>query len=462
VLHKEGHRTRLAESSGKIQATSASHPSTPSWFGDVVIISSSLRTHGVLGTISEQGRVARKRCGRAERIDVLTVLFGSALSGERTLEALYERLQPCAVPFMAVCERDPVPSRSALSRFVAAVTEEAVEALRTRFLKDLLARPLTPAKPTGGLVDRQGDTWRVCDIDGTREAARQRAFPQTDERPLPFRQVENVCAPGSRGRTRGETVRTRTTVSPAHRSQWLGSCGNRGNGRSREELRTGLCASGRDLAAHQLPPERTLIRRDGHDGNGAVLSDVAGFACVTCGKDNRLLDHPRIQTRVHLPPDQVHHRPESQLVRSLSACPQILVGSEGMPCRVVVATHPAGKNKSPMGVTRAGVVSERFFTNLPHQAFPTRDVVAWSLHRGACEPILSDEDRAQDPDRWGSHSAWGQEYWHVISLWVWNRRLEGGHQLTPEPLRTTECAPVLPSPPPYAAPASGSAPPKGG
>ena len=54
-----------------------------------------------------------------------------------------------------------------------------------------------------------------------------------------------------------------------------------------------------------------------------------------------------------------------------------------MPCRVVVATHPAGKKKSPIGVTRAGVVYELFFTNLPQHAFTACDVVELYLHRGA-------------------------------------------------------------------------------
>jgi hypothetical protein len=52
-------------------------------------------------------------------------------------------------------------------------------------------------------------------------------------------------------------------------------------------------------------------------------------------------------------------------VRNLYDCPQVPVGPEGMLRRVVVATHPAGKKKSPVGVTRAGVVYELFFTTLP-------------------------------------------------------------------------------------------------
>jgi hypothetical protein len=151
-----------------------------------VLLSRYLRQHGILSKICEQVRFARKRFGRYEVIDFLTVLFGYAISGERTLEAFYERLQPFAVPFMALFERDQLPSRSALSRFLAALTEVPVEALRTLFLDDLESRPLSNAsseKQTGGLVDRAGTSWVVFDIDGTREAARQRALPQSDDLP---------------------------------------------------------------------------------------------------------------------------------------------------------------------------------------------------------------------------------------------------------------------------------------
>jgi len=356
--------TSIADSSVKIQTTSEPNPSTPGWFGEVVLLIRYLRTHDVLTKISEGVRFARRRMGHYEVIDFLAVLFGYAISGERTLEEVYQRLQPFAVPFMALFERDQLPSRSALSRFLAALTEAPVEALHTLFLDDLLARPLTPDKQTGGLVDRAGNTWIVFDIDGTREAARQRALPLTDELPPPFRRLDDVCAPGYRGRKRGEVVRTRTTASQAHSYQWLGSFGNRGKGRYREELRKGLSAIGRYLTTHHLPQERARLGLDGQYGNGAVLSDVAGFADVPRGKDYDLLNHPQIQARLHLPPDQSQQRPESQMERSLYDCPDVPVGPDDVPCRVVVATHPTGKKKSPVGVTRAGIVYELFFTNL--------------------------------------------------------------------------------------------------
>ena len=387
--------TSIADGSVRIQTSSECAASPPSWFGEVVLMAAHLRKHDVLGKIAEHVRFARRRFGRYEVIDFLAVLFGYAMSGEHTLEAFYERLQPFAGPFMALFERDQLPARSTLSRFLAALTPEPVEALRTLFLDDLESRPLptdSNEKQTGGLVDRAGNTWVVFDIDGTREAARQRALPQTEDLPAPFRRLDDVCAPGYTGRKRGQVVRTRTVISQAHTFQWLGTFGNRGNGRYRTELRQGLSAVSRYLTAHQLPQECALLRLDGQYGTGAVLSDVAGFAFVTRGKDYTVLDHPLVQARLHLPPDQLQQRPESQLVRSLYDCPGVPVGPEGVPCRVVVATHPASTKKSPVGLTREGVVYELFFTKLPQQVFTACDVVELYLHRGAFEPALADED----------------------------------------------------------------------
>jgi hypothetical protein len=300
---KEAPMTSIADGAVIIQTSAESVPSTPSWFGEVTLMAAYLRKHGVLTKISERMRIARRRFGRYEVIDFLVVLFGYAISGESTLETFYERLQPFATPFMALFERDHLPARSTLSRFLAALTSEPVEALRTLFLDDLLSRPLVPEKQTGGLMDRAESSWVVFDIDGTREAARQRALPQSEELPAAHRRLNDVCAAGYTGRKRGQVVRTRTVISQAHSFQWLGSFGNRGNGRYRTELRQGLTAIGRYLMAHQLPQARTLLRLDGQYGTGAVLADLAGFAFVTRGKEYTVLNYPLVQARLHLPPD---------------------------------------------------------------------------------------------------------------------------------------------------------------
>src|SRR5260370_9629319 len=136
----------IANGAVNIQTTSESKPSPPSWFGEVVLLVTQLEKQGRLTKLCEHVRFGRRRFGRYEVIDFLAVLFGYAISGERTLEEFYESLQPFAIPFMALFDRDQLPARSTLSRFLAALTEEPVEALRTLFLVDLLARALTHDK----------------------------------------------------------------------------------------------------------------------------------------------------------------------------------------------------------------------------------------------------------------------------------------------------------------------------
>jgi hypothetical protein len=449
----------IADSPVCIQTSSESVPSTPSWLGEVVLLVQHLRKQGILDAICERVRFARRRFGRYEVIDFLAVLFGYAISAERTLEAFYEELSPVASTFMALFDRDRLPARSTLSRFLRALTPEPVEALRALFLEDLLARPLGKEEQIGGLVDREGCERVVFDIDGTREAARQRALPKGLDLPAAQRRLTESCAPGYTGRKRGEVVRTRTAVSQAHSFQWLGSFGNRGNGLYREELCRALAAIGCYLAAYQLPQERALLRLDGQYGRGAIVADLAGFSFVMRGKDYAVLDRPEVQARLHLPPDQHQRRPESPITRALYDCPDVPVGPAGERCRVVVATHPAGKKKSRVGLTRAGVVYELFFTSLPQQAFTAVDVVELYLHRGAFEPALADEDQEQDPDRWCSHAPGGQEVWQIVSQWVWNLRLELGHVLEPEPLRTTEFASAVQEAIEAQAPVTGYGPP---
>jgi hypothetical protein len=366
---KEAHMTSIADGSVIIQTSSESVPSTPSWFGEVVLMVAHLRKQGVLSAIGERVRFARRRFGHYEVIDFLAVLLGYALSGEQTLEGFYEALSPFATVFMALFDRDRLPARSTLSRFLAALSPEPVEALRTLFLEDLLARPLSKEEQSGGLWDRAGVRWQVFDVDGTREAARQRALPVTADRPSPQRRLREVCAAGYTGRKRGEVVRTRTTILQAHTHQWLGTFGNPGNGLYRQELRRAVAVIQAYVQAHKFPEEHVLLRLDGQYGTGAVLSDLAGRSFVVRGKEYQLLDRTEVQTRLHLPEDQQLSHPESQMVRTLYDCPAVSIGPSGLRYRVVVATHPAGTTKSRVGVTRDGIVYELFLTNLPQQAF---------------------------------------------------------------------------------------------
>jgi hypothetical protein len=187
---------------------------------------------------------------------------------------------------MALFGGSQLPHRATLSRFLAVLDEPLVEALRTVFLQDALAR-LGPETDVGGLWDRLGTRWTVFDLDGTRQAARQRALPQGPDLPPAQRRVSAVCAPGYTGRKRGEVVRTRTTLLQAHTHQWLFTSGAAGNGDYRGELVRALTVIVAYQAALGLLPSQALVRLDGLYGNGAIVVDLIarGVCFVRRGKD---------------------------------------------------------------------------------------------------------------------------------------------------------------------------------
>ena len=221
----------IACSAVSIQTSPQSVPSTPSWLGEVAVVARYLSHLDLFEKIALEVRFSRRRFGIYDVIDFVAVLIGYALSGEATLKAFYERLLPFATVFMALFGRKELPSRSALSRFLKALNQPTVEALRVLFEKDLVSRPLTQQdEHQGGLWDRCGERWVVFDGDGTRQAARQRALPHTKDLPSAHRRMDSVCAAGYTGHKRGEVVRTRTTLAQAHTHQWLGTFGGSGNG----------------------------------------------------------------------------------------------------------------------------------------------------------------------------------------------------------------------------------------
>jgi hypothetical protein len=208
------------------------------------------------------------------------------------------------------------------------------------------------------------------------------------------------------------------------------------------------------LSSQQLPLDHVIVRLDGQYGDGAIVADLDrhGLSYVMRGKDYHLLDLPTLQARLAQPPDQVVTHPETGTTRALFDCPDVLLSPGGPRSRVIVATHPEAVTAARIGITRDGVVYELFFTALPQRAFTPADVLDQYLHRGGFETVLSDEDKEQDPDRWVSHTPWGQEFWQIIAQWIWNMRLEMGHRLHPTPMRITAFASALAEPLPVPPP----------
>jgi hypothetical protein len=307
--------------------------------GEVAAFAQVLTHEGILKAIQNLVCFARTRFGHYDVIDFVAVLIGYALSGEPTLLAFYERLLPFGEPFMALFGRNQLPHRSTLSRFLAALDQTPVEALRARFQEDLLARK--PFASPGGLFDRTGGQWIMVDVDGTRQAARQRALPQTELLPAPHRRFDQVCAPGYQGRKRGEVVRTRTVLLQAHTHQFLGTFGGPGNGDYRGELLRAIQVSTSYATQLALPLNSVLLRLDGLYGDAAPLLDIltAGLGMITRSRDYSLLDLEVVQQALARPPDQMNTHPESGMARALYDCPAIPLTPTGPEVRLVVATH---------------------------------------------------------------------------------------------------------------------------
>ncbi len=250
----------------------------------------------------------------------------------------------------------------------------------------------------------------MIDVDGTRQAARQRALPQTEDLPPPHRRLDQVCAPGYQGRKRGEVVRTRTVVLQAHTQQFLGTFGGPGNGDYRGELRRAIGVISSYATQLGLSTASLLVRLDGLYGDAAPLLDVlsAGLAVIARSRAYHLLDLDVVQQVLTRAPAQISHHPESGMTRALYDCPAVPLTPAGPEVRLVVATHAVPDSAPAFGTQRDGMVYEY----------------------------------EQESDRWYSHTPCGQEFAQILAQWLWNLRLELGQAFSPSELRTTKFAPA--------------------
>lgn len=181
----------------------------------------------------------------------------------------------------------------------------------------------------------------VVDVDGTRQAAHQRALPQIASLPAPHRRFEAVCAPGYPGRKRGEVVRTRTIMLQAHTHQFLGTFGGPGNGDYRGELLRAIQVTTSYATKLGLSTASVLLRLDGLYGDAAPLIDVltAGLGVIVRSRDYHLLDLEMVKQALARSPDQVSTHPESGMTRALYDCKNVPLTPAGPVVRLVVATH---------------------------------------------------------------------------------------------------------------------------
>lgn len=226
----------MTHSAVRFQVDPASAPSLPSWMEEVAVVAHILTQTGIISALEEHVRFARARFGTYDTIDFMIVLLSYARSFEPTLKAFYDRLAPFRDEVAVLFQRHRLPSRSALSRFLAELDEPTVEALRTQFLHDRVSASSAFFQPrwiVGSLrsaVRSDGCGWNPT----SGEPSCSSSPPDAARTASSF--GGRLVAPGYTGRKRGEGVRTRTTILQVHTHQWLGTFGEPGNGDLRGEL----------------------------------------------------------------------------------------------------------------------------------------------------------------------------------------------------------------------------------
>jgi hypothetical protein len=336
--------------------------------------------------------------------------------------------------------RDRCPSASSLSRFLGCVGGSAVESLRALFESDL-HRNSVRVQQKLGVFDRVQDHAVVFDLDGTVCAVRQRSIA-TDPRhdPPVVRRSEGVCAPGYKGRKRGEVIRNRTTVCVAQTGEWLGTYGSAGNGEAKRELERSCAVIVRYLQQQGLAVAHGLVRLDGLYGMAGFVSVVqaTGLGYILRCRDYHLLETVSVKRRLEGAAVSDWQRLQDSASQLLDLGYIEAIGrGYPAPMRVLVVRTSQAEHRAKLGKRVKDQVYELFLTSQSAASLSGMEVLSLYRGRGGFEQRLSEEDQEQDYDRWCSWHGAGQEFWQILGQWSWNWRLWMGCQQEPVTLRQT-------------------------
>jgi hypothetical protein len=433
-------RRRKARTDVAVEVGTESVQRIPAWFGEAVLLGKYWQESGLVGYLEEEVRVVRGRMGRYEVMDFVLLLISYAISGERTIADFYRLLSPVKEVLMSQWGRDRCPSASSLSRFLGSVGASAVESLRRLFESDL-QRNSVRVKQEVGMFDRVGEHSVVFDIDGTVCAVRQRAIASDAKNDPPaVRRSEGACAPGYRGRKRGEVIRNRTTVCVAQTGEWLGSYGSAGNGEAKRELERCCGVIVRYLQQQGLAVGQGLVRLDGLYGMAGLVSVVqaTGLGYILRCRDYQLLETESVKGRLERAVASDWQRLEDSASELLDVgYIEDLGRGYPAPMRVIVMRTPRQEHRAKIGKRVKEQVYELFLTSQSAASLSSQDVISLYRGRGGFEQRLSEEDQEQDYDRWCSWNEFGQEFWQILGQWSWNWRLWMGYQEEPVEMRQT-------------------------
>jgi hypothetical protein len=110
-------------------------PAAPPWMTEATLLLRAWWSRWLLLPLVERVRLVRQRAGKFELLDFALVLLAYQASGTRTIKDFYAQARGGVAGALAgAWGRRELPSRSALSRALRAVSVDTVEALRALFL----------------------------------------------------------------------------------------------------------------------------------------------------------------------------------------------------------------------------------------------------------------------------------------------------------------------------------------
>jgi hypothetical protein len=417
----------------------------PPWTATAAVVLRAMRVGRVWTSLLERVRVARGRAGVFVAIDYTLLLVLFALSPAPHLKALDATLGPVARVCTSLWERVRLPSRSALSRWLADLGSDHVSALAEVLLRDVIESGVDAAR-VGGLLDRDGQRTVVFDDDGTYHGARQRELADDATRPQARRRAAALTARGYYGGARrADVTRTRTALQQAHTQEWLGCWSAPGNGRPFEQLENACAAVIRDLASRDLRPAQGLLRLDGLYGYARIAAAIVrhGLGYLMRCADYRLLKRREVRAVLATPPHARYTSPDSPVVREVWQVLDLPWSAAADPTqkvttRLLITRRAAvGSGKPNVGKRVGDGVYELFVTDRSPSGWSVQDVLSVYFARGGFEATLAQEDRERDLDRTLSWSPAGQSYWTLIGQLVWNVRIRLGLVLAPASPRVT-------------------------
>lgn len=416
----------------------------PPWASEFLFLVKGLQEVGVLLETQRQGPTRRSDAADMPAI-ILFLLAFFCCGGKGGLRGFGEHVGRWRPRLGAMAGRKTLPSSSAVSRGLAALTAEQAQTLQCTLLSASLADSVLPGHQLAVWRDALGQAWCVVDLDPTVLALRQRALPEGEDLPQPRRRADDLAAPGYSGRHRGEVIVSACRTQFSGSGLWCSLSVAAGN----TQMAAALAAAAADVAhacdAMGIPSERIVLRVDGAGGNVPCVTAVqAAHLCfITRSARYRILEDPEVIKLLAkaqwLPVPDSLSGPQRQAVE-LGTWPWFAGKRtrqpDGQPYnpvspRMVVSRFKSAdpERKHGAGVLIDGWHYELFGCDLDETEWPAEQAVALYFGRAELENRFGQENRELELDRVFSQNLAGQAFVTAVGMYVWNRRIQYGAQL---------------------------------